>query len=44
VDLAPSCKITIDLYYHFWNLKSATMVNFTRSFITGSKKALQQAF
>jgi LysR family transcriptional regulator (chromosome initiation inhibitor) len=41
VDLAPSCKITIDLYYHFWNLNSATMVNFTRSFITGSKKALQ---
>ncbi len=42
IDLAPDCKVTIDLYYHYWNLKSAAMVHFTREFIAASKKALRQ--
>ncbi len=41
IDLAPSCKVTIDLYFHFWNLKSAVMENFSREFIARAKKILQ---
>jgi LysR family transcriptional regulator (chromosome initiation inhibitor) len=41
IDLAPSCKVTIDLYFHFWNLKSEVMENFSREFIARTKKILQ---
>lgn len=43
IDLAPTFKISIDLYYHFWNLKSAVMDNFSREFIARSKRTLQQS-
>lgn len=41
VDLAPACKIEIDLYYHCWNLKSKTIENFTREFIAKARQILQ---
>ncbi len=40
VDLAPACKIDIDLYFHCWNLKSKTLETFTREFVAGARQLL----
>ena len=41
VDLAPACKIGVDLYYHCWNLKSKTIEIFTGEFIAKARQLLQ---
>lgn len=41
IDLAPACKVEIELYYHCWNLKSKTIENFTRQFIAKAREILR---
>ena len=40
VDLAPACKVEIELYYHCWNLKSKTIEIFNREFLPKARKIL----
>ncbi len=40
VDLAPTCKIEVELYYHCWNLRSQIIEDFTRQFIAKARKIL----
>ncbi|MGB3212688.1 MAG: hypothetical protein WBB19_18445 [Desulforhopalus sp.] len=41
IDLAPDHKINIDLYFHYWNLRSPVIKNFSREFIARSKSVLK---
>ena len=40
VDLAPICKIDVELYFHCWNLKSRTMESFVGRFLAKARKLL----
>jgi len=41
LDLAPSCKVEVELYYHCWNLKSKTIENFTGQFVAKTREILR---
>ena len=41
IDLAPACKVEIELYYHCWNLKSKTIEDFTGQFIVKAREILR---
>lgn len=41
IDLAPSYKVEVELYYHCWNLKSKTIENFTGRFIAKARDILR---
>lgn len=42
IDLAPSAKVEVELYFHCWNLKSKTIENFSRQFIGRARELLGQ--
>ena len=42
IDLAPSTKLPLFLYYHHWNLQSRTMGIFTRKFLAAAATILRQ--
>lgn len=40
VDLAPTDKVKVELYFHCWNIKAKTMNNFTRQFVARARHIL----
>jgi LysR family transcriptional regulator, chromosome initiation inhibitor len=40
VDLAPACMVSVELYWHCWNLKSRLLERLTRALVDGARTAL----
>lgn len=40
-ELAPACPVTVDLYWHCWNLKSQLLQQFSTALIAGARPLLQ---
>ena len=42
IDLSPDCRVSVKLYWHCWNLKSALLENLTRHLKCKAKKLLER--
>ncbi len=42
IDLSPGCRVSVKLYWHCWNLKSALLGNLTRHLKCKAKKLLER--